>query len=100
VTTYRAQVRVDDGMLHTARPLTAPDEVSDVIESLVFSMRQAAGGDVVAVDVTIETAGTSDTPVGDSVAATSSEPIPAAPPEAPADNPAQVADVAQPGTSA
>lgn len=76
MSTFRAQVRVDDGMLQTSRPLTAPEQVADMIESVIYSMREAAGGDVLSVDVTIETRGSSDTPVGDSVAGTSSEPLP------------------------
>lgn len=75
MSTFRAQVRVADGMLHTSRPLTAPEQVSDMIESAVYSLREAAGGDITSVELTIETSGSSDTPIADSTAGTTSEPI-------------------------
>jgi hypothetical protein len=78
MSTFTAQVRVDDGMLHTSRPLTAPEQVSDLVDDLVYRMKEAAGGDVVSVEVTIETSGASDTPIGDSIPATSADPLPAA----------------------
>jgi len=74
VTTFRASVRVDDGTLHTSRPLTAPERVADLIDDIAAQV----GGDVLSIDVTVETVGESDTPIGDSVVGTSSTPLVAA----------------------
>ena len=81
MTTYRATVRVEDDTLHTSRPLTAPEQVGDMIDSLLYDMTKDGGGaagGVVSVEFVIETAGESETPVGDSIAATSSAPLHAA----------------------
>jgi hypothetical protein len=75
VSTYRATVRIDDGTLTLARPLTAPDRVVSLIDSMVYDVTQP-GADVTSIDLTIETGSESDTPVGDSITATSSEPLP------------------------
>ena len=74
MTTFRASVRVDDGTLHTSRPLTAPERVADLIDDIAAQV----GGDVLSIDVTVETVGESDTPIGDSVVGTSSTPLVAA----------------------
>jgi hypothetical protein len=76
MTTYRAQVTVDDGMLHTSRPLLAPDPVGDMVDSLVWAVQQHHG-DVTSAELVIETSGESATPIGDSIAGTSSTPLPA-----------------------
>jgi hypothetical protein len=78
VSTYRTNVRVDDGTLYTARPLTAPEKVADMIDSLIYQVTEVAsvGGDVLTVDLTIETAQDSGTPIGDGVVGTSSAPLP------------------------
>jgi hypothetical protein len=60
--------------LHTSRPLTAPDEVANLVDWAVDRVA-AAEGKLLAVDLTFETAGESDTPVGDSIAATSTAPV-------------------------
>jgi hypothetical protein len=78
VSTYRATVRVEGGMLHTARPLTAPEEVSDLVDSVVYNVQSAGGGALTSVEVTVETSTDSGTPLGDSIAGTSSQPLPAA----------------------
>ena len=70
---YTASVRVDGETLHTSRPLTAPIEVSDVIDSIEYSVRQ--GSRLVDVEVKFETADESDTPIADSVTGTSSAPL-------------------------
>jgi hypothetical protein len=75
VTTFRASVRVDDGTLHTSRPLTAPEKVADLIDSVIYNIASGDGGDVQSVDVTVETSGESDTPIGDSISGTSSTPL-------------------------
>lgn len=77
MTTYRTTVRVDDGMLHTSRPLLAPEKVADMIDSLVYGVTEVAsvGGDVLSVELVIETAAMSEHPIGDSVAGTSSTPL-------------------------
>jgi hypothetical protein len=63
-------------MLTVARPLTAPDPVGDMIDSLVYDMTKdggAAASGVTSVELTVETSAESDTPVGDSIAATSQQ---------------------------
>lgn len=74
MTSYRAQVRVEDGMLHTSRPLTAPDPVADMIDGVSYPLRDG-DSPIVSVEVVIETSTDSETPIGDSVSATSSTPI-------------------------
>jgi hypothetical protein len=73
VSIYRATVRVEGGTLHTARPLTAPDEVRALVDSVVFAMTEHGG--LASVALEFETSTDSDTPVGDSIAATSSQPV-------------------------
>jgi hypothetical protein len=75
VSSYSASVRIDDGTLHVSRPLTAPEKVSDMIDALVYGVTSDGPGDVLAVELTIATAGESDHPIGDSIAATSSAPL-------------------------
>jgi hypothetical protein len=77
VSTYRATVRVEDGMLHTARPLTAPEAVADMLDSIVYAMQDPGRG-LLGVEVTVETVEESHTPIGDSVTGSSSTPLPAA----------------------
>jgi hypothetical protein len=80
MSTFTAAARVDDGTLFVSRPLTAPEPVRDMIDALVFTLTDdATVGEVLSFEVTFETAGESDTPVGDSIAATSSTPYPAPP---------------------
>lgn len=74
MTTYRASVHVDGGMLHTSRPMTAPDPVSELVESVLYDVRNG-DGTIGSVELVVETTGTSDTPLGDSVAGTSSTPL-------------------------
>jgi hypothetical protein len=79
VTTYRARVSVDDGTLHTSRPLTAPEVVSDMIDSVVYTVREdGARVGVTGVELTFETAGESQTPIGDTIVGTSATPLPGA----------------------
>jgi hypothetical protein len=80
MTTFSASVRVDDDMLHVSRPLTAPEAVADMIESLIYGMTSGGSSQagVTSVEVVVETAGESDTPIADSVTGTSSTPLTAA----------------------
>jgi hypothetical protein len=75
VTTFRALVRVEDGVLHTSRPMTAPEPVSDLIESLVYAVTSETGSVFRTIDLEVETVDVSETPVGDSISATSSTPL-------------------------
>jgi hypothetical protein len=76
VSTYRASVHVDDDdMLHTSRPLNAPEKVAEVIDSVLYDVQNAAGS-LRRVEVTVETAFDSGTPIGDGISGTSSEPLP------------------------
>jgi hypothetical protein len=75
MSTYRATIRVEEGMLHTARPLTAPDVVTTMIDSVVYDVREGGGGEIISAEITVETATDSGTPLGDSIAATSSAPV-------------------------
>lgn len=75
MTTYRASVHVDEGMLHTSRPMTAPDQVSELVDSVLYDVRNG-DGTLASVELVVETTGTSDTPLGDSIAGTSSTPLP------------------------
>jgi hypothetical protein len=80
VSTYTASVRVEGGMLHTSRPLTAPEPVGDMIDRVVYDMTQTEVAAVVtSVELVVETAGESETPIGDSVQGTSSTPLEADP---------------------
>jgi len=74
MTTYEASVRVDDGTLTTSRPLTAPEEVADLIEWTVDRVKDS-GGLLTSVDLTFETSADSETPVGDGITATSTTPL-------------------------
>jgi hypothetical protein len=74
VTSFTASVTVDDGMLHTSRPVTAPEDVTDLISSVFYAVQEGAGT-VVSVELTIETSGESDTPIADSTAGTASTPL-------------------------
>jgi hypothetical protein len=62
--------------MHTARPLTAPPAVVEVIDSVLHDLANG-DGTVRSVEVVVETREDSDTPLGDSIAGTSSEPLPA-----------------------
>lgn len=94
MSTYRASVRVDDGTLHTSRPITAPEQVTDLIDSLTYSVARGDVPDVVSVDLTVETSGQSDTPIADSIAGTSSTPLDGQHAEQP--DPADTFDAEQP----
>lgn len=89
---YTASVRVSDGMLHTSRPLTAPEPVQDLIESVLYAVRDSAGA-ISEVTVEVGTPEESDTPIADSVGGTSSTPL--APPLG-EDDDEDVADVPAP----
>jgi hypothetical protein len=67
-------VRVDDDTLHTSRPLTAPNGVAAVVDS-VTEILVSTGADLLSVELEFETSTDSDTPVGDSIAATSATPL-------------------------
>lgn len=75
MSTYRATIRIEDGMLHTARPLTAPDVVTTMIDSVVYDIREGGGAEILSAELVVETATDSGTPLGDSIAATSSAPV-------------------------
>jgi hypothetical protein len=79
VSTYRAQVRVEDGTLHTARPLLAPEPVTEIVESVVYDMTNPDTGraqrGVSSVELVIVTEDESETPIGDSSVGTVSEPL-------------------------
>lgn len=87
---YTARVEVDGGTLHQSRPLTAPDGVDDLVESVRYALVNS-GGQITAVSIEVDTADESQTPIGDSVPASSSEPLPTD-----ADQPA---DLDVPGTA-
>lgn len=74
---YTARVEVAGDMLHTSRPLTAPDEVTSLIDSVEYAVRED-GSDLAVVELSVETSGDSGTPIGDSVTTSSSQPLPAA----------------------
>jgi hypothetical protein len=76
VSTFRARVSVDDGTLHTSRPLTAPEHVRDLIDSVVYDVSQPErAGLFAAVELVIETPEESEHPIADSVTGTSSVPL-------------------------
>jgi hypothetical protein len=75
VSTYRASVRVENGTLYTARPVTAGAAVGELLDHAVLVASQAAG-EVLTIDVTVETAEDSGTPLADGVVGTSSAPLP------------------------
>jgi hypothetical protein len=79
VSTYRAQVRVEDGTLHTARPLFAPDPVTELVESVVYDMVNPETGraqrGILSVQLVVETDEESQTPIGDSSTGTVSAPL-------------------------
>jgi hypothetical protein len=79
VSTYRAQVRVEDGTLHTSRPLLAPDPVTELVESVVYDMTNPDTGraqrGVLSVELVVETGDESQTPIGDSSVGTTSTPL-------------------------
>lgn len=79
MSTYRASVRVEDGTLHTSRPLFAPEPVTELVDSVVYDMTnpdtgRAARG-VLSVELVVETDEESQTPIGDSSVGTVSEPL-------------------------
>ena len=78
MSTYRATVSVEDGTLHVSRPLTAPERVTDLVDSVVWAVTEGAGT-LSTVELTFETHEDSGTPIGDSVSGTSSAPLLAAP---------------------
>jgi hypothetical protein len=95
VSTYTASVRIEDGMLHTSRPLTAPDAVGrDVRLGGVRHVpaRRARDVGVVSVELAVDTSDESETPIGDSVRGTSSQPLDPEPAtaEIPVSGPVQV----------
>lgn len=71
MSTYRASVHVEGGMLHTARPLTAPDVVGELFDRVVYAV-SLSDGRLTAVELTFDTSADSDTPVGDTAVGTSS----------------------------
>jgi hypothetical protein len=77
MSTFRASVSVDDDTLTTSRPLTAPTEVGDMIDQAVYAMTDggAAAAGVTSVELVVETSDESDTPIGDSISGTSSQPL-------------------------
>lgn len=77
MTTFRASVSVDGDTLSTSRPLTAPEQVSDLIDSTVYAMTDgnAAAAGVTSIELVVEVSGESDTPIADSVSGTSSQPL-------------------------
>lgn len=74
MTTYSATVRVDGDMLHTSKPLTAPDEVGDMFDSVVYALTSGRGG-ITSVELVVDVEGDSETPIGDSVQGTASTPL-------------------------
>jgi hypothetical protein len=77
MSTFTAAARIDDGTLYVSRPLTAPEPVRDMIDALVYTLSDDEKlGEVTSFEVTFETAGESDTPVGDSITGSSSMPYP------------------------
>lgn len=74
MSTYRASVRVDDDVLHTSRPLTAPEEVVDLIGWTTDRVVES-GGRLTGVELVFDTDEESDTPIGDSVTVPSSQPL-------------------------
>ncbi len=93
MSTYRASARVEDGILHTARPLTAPPPVMRAMDGAVLALI-SSGGTLVAVDLTFTTSEDSDTPIADEIVGTSSTPLPSG--GHAADDDEDVADVPQP----
>jgi hypothetical protein len=77
VSTYRASVRVEDDVLHTSRPLTAPAHVQRLLETVALDVADP-DTDVTGVELVVETAAESETPIADSIAGTSSTPLHAA----------------------
>ena len=75
MSTFRARVSVDDGTLHTARPLTAPPQVLRLLELVGLDVADP-DSEVTAVELVIETASESEHPIADSVVGTSSAPLP------------------------
>lgn len=75
MSTYRATVEVEGDTLHTSRPLTAPDQVVALIDSAVYAVTED-GADLTRVELIIETATESESPIGDSITASSSTPLP------------------------
>jgi hypothetical protein len=77
MSTFRASVRVDDDTLTTSRPLTAPEQVGDLIDSAVYQMTDggAAAAGVQSIELVVEVSGESETPIADSVSGTSSTPL-------------------------
>lgn len=81
MSTYTASVRVDGDQLTTSRPITAPEQVGDLIDSAVYAMTDggAAQAGVQSIELTVETSGESETPIGDSIPSTTSTPLEAQP---------------------
>lgn len=77
MSTFRASVSVDDDTLTTSRPLTAPEQVGDLIDSAVYAMTDggAVSAGVTSIELVVEVSGESETPIGDSVSGTSSQPL-------------------------
>lgn len=78
MSTFRARVAVDDDTLTTSRPLTAPEQVGDLIDSAVYAMTDggAAAAGVTSIELVVEVSGESETPIADSISGTSSQPYP------------------------
>jgi hypothetical protein len=75
MSTFRASARVDGDTLHTERPLTAPPVVGELLDHAILVATQASG-EVASVELTVETAGESETPIADGVTGQSSQPLP------------------------
>lgn len=78
MSSYRATVSVEDGTLHVSRPLTAPERVTDLVDSIVWAVIEG-GGQLTSVTVGFETSEESGTPIGDGITGTSSAPLLASP---------------------
>jgi hypothetical protein len=77
MSTFRASVSVEGDTLTTSRPLTAPEPVGDLIDSAVYQMTDggAVAAGVTSIELVVDVEGESETPIGDSVSGTSSQPL-------------------------
>jgi hypothetical protein len=75
VSTFRSSLTVQDGMLHTSRPITAPEQVADLFDSLLYAV-QRGDAEVTSIELVVETPDESEHPIADSVTGSSSTPLP------------------------
>lgn len=76
MSTFRASVTINEGVLHTSRPLLAPEPVRDLIDSVVYDVSQPErSGSFASVEVVIETPDESEHPIGDAALGTMSTPL-------------------------